>query len=111
MRYIFLVIMGSNLYNMIRTPWDGEPIHVAMMTIYWLLTFFSVLFMSLSFIKDDLRYIRPSYAILATANILGIYDFGNANSQMSVPVKSISNIAIFYFVTFFLINSKHTKFK
>jgi hypothetical protein len=86
MRYIFVIIMGHNLYNMIFSPsgpMEGESVHEAMMTIYWSLTFLSLFFMSLSIIRDDLRYIRPSYAILSFSNILGIYDFSGKNADVS----------------------------
>jgi len=48
-----------------------------MLSVYWILTFFSVFFLSLSYIKDDLKWIKPSYAILVVSNILGIYNFEN----------------------------------
>ena len=75
MRYIFIIIMGSNIYYMIRTPLIDTVISKVMLSLYWILTLFSLFFMSLSYIKNDLRYIRPSYAILAVSNILGIYNF------------------------------------
>ena len=75
MRYIFMIILGSNVFFMITTPLIGSVISKVMLSIYWILTLFSLFFMSLSYIKKDLRYIRPSYAILAVSNILAIYNF------------------------------------
>ena len=111
MRFIFIIIMGSNVYNMIRTPLFGTVISQVMLSIYWILTLFSLFFMSLSYIKNDLRYIRPSYAILAVSNILGIYNFEGKQIEVSQEIQSLQFLVIFYFVSFFLINSKPSKYK
>ena len=111
MRYIFMIILGSNVFFMITTPLIGSVISKVMLSIYWILTLFSLFFMSLSYIKKDLRYIRPSYAILAVSNILGIYNFEGKEIDVSQEVQSMQTLVIFYFVTYFLINSKPSKFK
>lgn len=77
MRYLWVIITVSNIYNQCRALalWsESSKVFIAFEGIYWILTIFSVTLMSLSLIKKNLKFIRPSVAILVFRNILGIAD-------------------------------------
>ena len=45
------------------------------MAVYWCMTVASILIMTASVVKKEMKYVRPAFFILTIRNILRIYNF------------------------------------
>ena len=74
LRYIWYIFFFGNVWYMIFDPVWADAKQMALSITYIILMSASLFFMSLSYIKADLNYIKPAVMFIILNNLLGIMD-------------------------------------
>ena len=87
MRILFSVLTINNFYFTVLTTIKSSTSNSdSVMAIYWFLTISSILIMAMSFIKKDMKYVRPAMGLLTIRNMLRIYNF---EQQPDTPYQQV----------------------
>jgi hypothetical protein len=107
MRILFFILTLNNFYYTVLTTLSTTTgIQILVMAIYWCLTIPSILIMAMTFIKKDMKYVRPAMLLLTIRNILRLYNLENYSDTPYQQV--IQNLVCLFLGQTYIINSENT---
>ena len=89
-----------------------NPIHVILISIYWVVCMVCIGLIYMAYTKSNMNYIRYSYTMIGTRNILSMHDFeGLKQTQEQTILFALQVIIVLYFLLQVINSTKPSKFK